>query len=102
MIQQSSFAASTKEDKPILTGELFESGENVFYVVAMDRYRLAMRQETVAEMGSFRFVVPKKALSELIMLLSDEADAMCEFATNGKHIVFSVNGFELFARQSQK
>jgi DNA polymerase-3 subunit beta len=98
MIQQSSFAASVKEDKPILTGELFESGDNMFYVVAMDRYRLALRQEQLAELGTFRFVVPKKALSELIMLLKDEEDAMCEFSTNGKHIVFSVNGFELFAR----
>ncbi len=98
MIQQSSFAASVKEDKPILTGELFESGEDMFYVVAMDRYRLAMRQEKIAEMGTFRFVVPKKALSELIMLLKDDAETPCEFATNGKHIVFAVNGFELFAR----
>lgn len=98
MIQQSSFAASIKEDKPILTGELFESGDNMFYVVAMDRYRLAMRQEKLAEMGTFRFVVPKKALSELIMLMKDDAETPCEFSTNGKHIVFSVNGFELFAR----
>jgi DNA polymerase-3 subunit beta len=98
MIQQSSFAASTKEDKPILTGELFESGENMFYVVAMDRYRLALRQEPLKELGTFRFVIPKKALSELIMLLKDDAEAPCEFSTNGKHIVFSVNGFELFAR----
>ncbi len=98
MIQQSSFAASIKEDKPILTGELFESGDNMFYVVAMDRYRLAMRQEKLAELGTFRFVVPKKALSELIMLLKDEEESMCEFSTNGKHIVFSVNGFALFAR----
>ncbi len=98
MIQQSSFAASVKEDKPILTGELFESGDNMLYIVAMDRYRLALRQEPVKELGGFRFVVPKKALSELIALLKDEAEQPCEFSTNGKHIVFSVNGFELFAR----
>lgn len=98
MIQQSSFAASTKEDKPILTGLLFESSEGMFYVVAMDRYRLAMRQEAVADLGTFRFVVPKKALGELIGMLKDDAETPCEFATNGKHIVFSVNGFDLFAR----
>lgn len=98
MIQQSSFAAYTKEDKPILTGLLFESSEGMFYVVAMDRYRLAMRQEKVEDLGTFRFVVPKKALGELIGMLKDDADVPCEFATNGKHIVFSVNGFDLFAR----
>ncbi|MBR1459323.1 MAG: DNA polymerase III subunit beta [Oscillospiraceae bacterium] len=98
MIMQSSFAASVKEDKPILTGELFEAGDGMFYVVAMDRFRLAMRQEKVADLSAFHFVVPKKALTELIALMRDDAETPCEFATNGKHIVFSVNGFELFAR----
>lgn len=98
MIQQSSFAASVKEDKPILTGELFESENGCFCIVAMDRFRLALRQEPVEHIGSFRFVVPKKALGELITLLQDDPAQMCEFATNGKHIVFCVNGFELFAR----
>ena len=98
MIQQTSFAASTKEDKPILTGLLFEAGDGMFYVVAMDRYRLAMRQEPVPDLGAFRFVVPKKALNELIGMLQDDAEVPCEFVTNGKHIIFSVNGFDLFAR----
>ena len=98
MIQESSFAASVKEDKPILTGELFESSEGIFYIVAMDRYRLALRQEAIPEMEDFHFVVPKKALSELISMLKDDAEQPCEFFTNGKHIVFAVNGFELFAR----
>jgi len=98
MIQESSFAASVKEDQPILTGELFESSQGVFYIVAMDRYRLALRQETVPDMGDFHFVVPKKALSELIGMLKDDAEQPCEFFTNGRHIVFSANGFELFAR----
>lgn len=98
MIQQSSFAASTKEDKPILTGLLFEAGDGMLYVVAMDRYRLAMRQEPLPDVGAFRFVVPKKSLGELIGMLRDDAETPCEFVTNGKHIVFSVNGFDLFAR----
>jgi len=88
MIQESSFAASVKEDKPILTGELFESSEGVFYIVAMDRYRLALRQENIRDMQDFHFVVPKKALSELISMMKDDADQPCEFYTNGKHIVF--------------
>lgn len=98
MIMQSSFAASIKEDKPILTGLLFESADGIFYVVSMDRFRLAMRQEPVPEIGTFRFVVPKRALTELIGMMKDDAEQPCEFSTNGKHIVFSVNGFELFAR----
>lgn len=98
MIQESSFAASVKEDQPILTGELFEAQDGMFFIVAMDRYRLALRQEPFQNMEDFHLVVPKKALNELIGMLKDDADATCEFFTNGRHIMFSVNGFELFAR----
>lgn len=98
MIQESSFAASVKEDQPILTGELFEAQDGIFFVVAMDRYRLALRQEALPDQENFHFVVPKKALSELIGMLRDDPDAVCEFSTNGRHIVFAVNGFSLFAR----
>ncbi|MDE6776724.1 MAG: DNA polymerase III subunit beta [Oscillospiraceae bacterium] len=102
MIQESRFAASEKEDQPILTGELFEARDGMFFIVAMDRYRLALRQEPFKEMQDFHFVVPKKALEELIGILAlrekNNADATCEFFTNGRHIVFCVNGFELFAR----
>ena len=98
MIQESSFAASLKEDQPILTGELFEAREGTLSVVAMDRYRLALRQESVKDINDFHFVVPKKALNELISMMKDDNEQPCEFFTNGKHIVFSVNGFSLFTR----
>ncbi len=98
MLLESGFAASVKEDQPILTGELFESNEDAFYLVSMDRYRLALRQEHLPGLAPFRFVVPKKALNELIGVLKDDPDQNCEFFNNGKHIVFAVNGFELFAR----
>lgn len=98
MIQESSFAASVKEDQPVLTGELFESQQDNLYIVAMDRYRLALRQEPMQGMAAFQFVVPKKALNELIGMLKDDAETPCEFSANSKHIVFFVNGFILFAR----
>ena len=99
MITQSIFAASVNgDDKPILTGELFESQDGTFYVVAMDRFRLAMRQENIGEVEDFHFVVPRKALSELTSLFRNATDEDCTFVTNGKHIVFSANGFEIFAR----
>ncbi|MDE5768796.1 MAG: DNA polymerase III subunit beta [Oscillospiraceae bacterium] len=98
MIQESSFAASVKEDQPILTGELFEAQDGIFFIVAMDRYRLALRQEAFPDLQNFHFVVPRKSLNELTGMLRDDPDSLCEFSTNGKHIVFAVNGFELFAR----
>ena len=41
MIQQTSFAVSTNEARPVHMGELFEIGDNGLTVVAVDGFRLA-------------------------------------------------------------
>ena len=45
MIQQTSFAVSTNEARPVHMGELFEIGDNGLTVVAVDGFRLALRRE---------------------------------------------------------
>lgn len=42
MIQQTSFAVSTNEARPVHMGELFEIGDNGLTVVAVDGFRLAL------------------------------------------------------------
>ena len=101
MLQESGYAVAVRDDMPILTGELFESKNGIFYIVAMDRFRLALRQEQIPNLPEFRFVVPKKALNEVVSMLKDDKDdneQSCVFSVSERHIVFSVNGFELFAR----
>ena len=67
MIQQTSFAVSTNEARPVHMGELFEIGDNGLTVVAVDGFRLALRREPLEriEGGAFSFVAPGAALNEV-------------------------------------
>ena len=66
-------AASTSENKPVLTGELFEIENGIFRVVAIDGFRLAIRTENTDCQDYYHFVVPKKALSEVSGLIKDDS-----------------------------
>lgn len=99
MINQTSYAASTSENKPVLTGELFDIENGTFSVVAIDGFRLAIRTETIECQDNYHFVVPKKALSEVSGLIKeDSGDKTCCIYTNNKHIIFEVNGFYVISR----
>ena len=78
MINQTIFAVSTNDTKPILKGELFEITDNVLNVVAIDGFRLAVRTEAVKAENDFKFVVPSKTLNEVSKLLKDDDDLSCE------------------------
>ena len=65
MINQTLFAVSQNDTKPILKGELFEVEDNRLNVVAIDGYRLAVRSEAVKETENKKFVIPAKTLNEV-------------------------------------
>lgn len=98
MINQTSFAVSTDEKKPILTGELFDIQDGVFRMVAIDGYRLALRTENTDCLDNYKFVVPSRTLLEVSRLLKDSSDAMCDISANNVHIVFSISGYTVFSR----
>lgn len=69
-------AASSDESRQILTGVLLAAENEGLRMVATDSYRLAVRDlpgESVLR-GDQRVLVPSKALSELLRLLSDGTD----------------------------
>ncbi|MGN0622108.1 MAG: DNA polymerase III subunit beta [Porcipelethomonas sp.] len=98
MIDQSNFAVSLSDSKPVLTGELFDIEDGSFNMVAVDGFRLAIRHEKQSSSESFYFVVPSKALMEASRLLKEDAQEDCQIFVNTKHVVFSVNGCRIFAR----
>lgn len=97
MINQTIFAVSTVDNKPILTGELFDIENGVFNLVAIDGYRLAIRTENINCSEKFYFVVPSKALSEIARLLKDDED-LCNVFVSDRHIMFDINGYYFFSR----
>lgn len=99
MINQTSYAASLNESKPVLTGELFDIENGSFNMVAIDGFRLAIRNENIDCGENYHFVVPKKALLEVSTLIKDDADdKVCTICTNDRHIIFEVNNVFVISR----
>ncbi len=98
MIGQTIFAVATSDNKPILKGELFDIENNVFNLVAIDGYRLAVRSEQIQTNDDYYFVVPTKTLSEALKLLSDDDELTCTIYTSRKHIIFDISGYQLLSR----
>ena len=98
MIQQTKFAASQLEIKPILKGELFEIENNTLTVAAIDGYRLAVRTEPISYEGELKFVVPAKNLDEVSKLLSDDENEVCSLFLAKKHIIFQIGNYLVNSR----
>lgn len=89
MIDDTVFAISDNENKPIHTGSLFEVGEGTLSVVSVDGYRLAVRREAILNLseGDFKFVVPGETLKELARILPDSDEAVSIYPER-KHALF--------------
>lgn len=71
MINQTKYACSVSETKPVFTGCLFEIQDNILSVVGMDGMRIAVRQEPMIH-ENLKFIVPSKSLDQLSRLLTDD------------------------------
>lgn len=99
MINMTGYAASLNESKPVLTGELFDIEGGEFNMVAIDGFRLAIRNEKTDCTENYHFVVPKKALTEVSTLIKDDAeDKQCVIYTNDRHIIFELNNVFVISR----
>ncbi len=98
MIRQTIFAVAADSPQPVYTGTKFEIDGGVIRLIAMDGARLALRQEPIAELGQFDFIVPRKALQELLKLLSDEEDNTVTMTVGHRHIIFEVGDYRVITR----
>lgn len=98
MINMTSYAVAQNENKPIFTGELFDIDAESFTMVAIDGFRLAIRNETISNSENFNFVVPKKALMEVSTLIREDCSENCLISVNDRHIMFEINNFIIISR----
>lgn len=99
MINQTSFAVSTNENRPIHTGSLFEVEMGGVTVVSVDGFRLALRREALAEQnGSFEFVVPGVSLSE-VEKICRESEEIVHIHQGARHILFKMGDTILISRR---
>lgn len=98
-IDQTLFAVSNNENRPILTGSLFCVRGKELTVVSVDGFRLAMRKQTVENpsMEDFSFVVPGKALAEVARLAGD-GDRTASVSLAKKNILFRLDNITLVSR----
>jgi DNA polymerase-3 subunit beta len=102
MIDQTLFAVAQSaqaDAKPVHTGTLFVLSEenNSVTLVSVDGYRLALRRETCKIEESMRFIVPGRALSEMLRILP-ENDEKTKILVSKRHILFHVGPYEIFSR----
>ena len=100
MIEETSFAVSTNESRPIHTGALFEISDAGLTMVAVDGFRLAIRREPLEKLegGAFSFVAPGSALNEVKGICGDVED-LAAVTLGKRHILFEVGETELICRR---
>lgn len=89
VIRQTSFAINDAEKNKLLTGELFEVHGNKLKVVALDKFRIAIRNiELKEEYGDFKVLVPGKSLNEISKILNGGVDDVVNIYFTNNHILF--------------
>lgn len=98
LIRSTIFAAGTSENKLILTGCLLKAEDNNIIMVAVDGYRLALRQIQVKhDHPKTSFVIPARNLSELNKIIAD-SDENIQIIISNKNISFDFNGVRFVSR----
>jgi len=86
VIEQTTFAASDKENRPILTGVNFAAGEGKLECIATDSFRLAKKQIDIPSEEAFNITIPAKSLNEVGKTIDRDGDV--EIAVSDKKIQF--------------
>lgn len=86
IIEQTIFATSDKETKPILTGVNFKAQRNKLQIIATDSYRLSKRIVNIDDDVDFNIIIPKRSLMELSKII--ENDEIINIFINNRSIVF--------------
>ena len=98
MIRQTVYAASLDESRPILTGVLLELKGERLRLVALDGFRLALRQCSLGEdYGELQAVCPAHALSEIGKIVGG-ADDKVRLTLTPTHLMAEVEGVRVVTR----
>ena len=102
-ILQTEFATSIDESKLALTGILFELKDGNLNMVALDGYRVALKQNKMDYQSEFEdseFIIPKRSLMEWSRIISD--DNTTYIYKNENDIVFSSENTTMYCKVIDK
>ncbi len=98
-INQTIFATSTQESRPVLTGINFKISNNIMEVTATDSYRLSKKMielDSVVE-DNIDIIIPSRNLNEIIKLISDE-DKKIELHIFSNKVIFKIDNLIIMTR----
>ncbi len=100
LINETLFAVSTNESRPVYMGSLFEIKDGQLTVVSVDGYRLAMRREKLegCEEKDLSFIIPGSALSDVERICADKDEAV-SISVGKKHVSFSIEDTIVISRR---
>lgn len=96
MIKGTIYSVSTNMAKPIFTGSLFEFTKKQLKIVAVDGYRLAIRQEAIDCDMKDKIVIPAKTQNEIVKLMADKDEV--EINIGQRHVEFIINDYTVITR----
>ena len=98
MIRQTSFAVSTDETRPFLTGVYLVVEDEQGYLVATDGGRLAVRHAKIGGgRGKVTAIVPSKTMSELVRVLG-AVEGEVSVASHDNQLIFALPGMRFISR----
>lgn len=99
IISQTSFATSTQESRPVLTGINFKINENILECTATDSYRLAKKriELSISLTEDINIIVPTKNLNELTRLFDEDEEDLQLHIFNNK-IIFQFDSIIMMSR----
>lgn len=93
MVEQTSFAASTKEQRPILTAVHLEASEGELTAIATDSARLAKKTIDIKDNVNFTANVPARVLQEIAKTIEGTPGvSVVEVSVSDKKILFEFDG----------
>lgn len=102
MIQETKFAASTDDSRPILKGINVIAEDGELTLVTIDGFRLAVRRETLEgdNPDSMQFIVPSRAMEDVAQVL-DDSDQPVVIGPSHNFILFDTGDIKITSRLIQ-
>ena len=99
IINQTIFATSTQESRPVLTGINFKLNNNILECTATDSYRLSKKiiQLTDEFKEKINIIIPSKNLLEIVKLINDDNKDLTMYIFNNK-VIFKFNDIIIMSR----
>src|ERR1700723_671498 len=102
MIASTIFSISAEESRFTLNGALLILKDTGLVMVSTDGHRLAMIEKPLqlpGLTGSYRALLPRKAMSEFEKLAGDDSSKTIQFAGNENHLFFRIDKRLLLSRK---